>query len=104
MLAWAFGMQGDYRIALSDAQKAFAEDPSLSMAQLVLGRDLMETGDIRGALPHLEAVVTTEPQNLEAHIALAKAYSELGRRDDAGRERLLCLALSGHGTAADANM
>jgi tetratricopeptide (TPR) repeat protein len=104
MLAWAFGMQGDYRIALSDAQKAFAEDPSLSMAQLVLGRDLVETGDVKGALPHLEAVVKTDPQNLEAHIALAKAYSELGRRDDARRERLLCLALSGHGTAADANM
>ena len=104
MLAWAFGMQGDYEIALADAQKAFAEDPSLSMAQLVLGRDLVETGNVKGGLPHLETLVKTDPQNLEAHIALAKAYAELGRRDDARRERLLCLALSGHGTTADANM
>jgi tetratricopeptide (TPR) repeat protein len=103
MLAWAFGMQGDYQVALSEAQKALAEDPSLSIAQLVLGRDLMETGDVKGALPHLETVVKTEPRNPEAHIALAKAYSELGRRDDARRERLLCLALSSHGTDADAN-
>lgn len=104
MLAWGLGMQGEYAAALPQAQKAAAEDPSLSMAQLVLGRDMVETGDVAGGLPHLEGVLKTEPQNLEAHIALAKAYSELGRRDDARRERLLCLSLAGRGTSADANM
>lgn len=104
MLAWALGMQGDFAAALPNAEKSVEEDPSLPMAQLVLGRDLVETGDLNGGVAHLEAVIKTEPQNLEAHLALAKAYSKLGRKDDARRERLLCLALSGQGAATNANL
>ena len=104
MLAWALGMQGDYAAALPNAEKSVEEDPTLPMAQLTLGKDLVETGDMNGGLPHLEAVLKSEPQNLEAHLALAKAYSKLGRKDDARRERLLCLALAGQGTAANANL
>lgn len=104
MLAWALGLQGDYAAALPNAEKSVEEDPSLPMAQLTLGKDLIETGDMNGGLPHLEAVLKSEPQNLEAHLALAKAYSKLGRKDDARRERLLCLALAGQGTAANANL
>lgn len=104
MLAWAQSMQGDFATALPNAQKSVAEDPTIPMAQLVLGKDLVETGDMNAGLPHLVAVLKTEPQNLEAHLALAKAYSKLGRKDDARRERLLCLSLSGQGTAANANL
>ena len=68
------------------------------MGQLVYGRALVETGDIRAGLPHLEDVLRTEPANLsEAHLTLAKAYSKLGRSDDARRERLLCLSISQQG-------
>ncbi len=104
MLAWAYGLRGDYPASLPNAQKAAAEDPSLTMAQLVLGRAMVETGDVTAGLPHLEAVLASEPQNLEAHLALAKAYSKLGRADDARRERLQCLAISGQGVAPDATM
>lgn len=104
MLAWAYGLRGDYPASLPNAQKAVAEDPSLSMAQLVLGRALVETGDVTAGLPHLEAVLASDPQNLEAHLALAKAYSKLGRADDARRERLQCLAISGQGAAPNATM
>jgi tetratricopeptide (TPR) repeat protein len=98
MLAWAYGLRGDFGASLPNAQKAVAEDPSLPMGQLVLGRALVETGEMAAGLPHLEAVLSSEPQNLEAHLALAKAYSKLGRSQDARRERLECLALSGQGT------
>jgi tetratricopeptide (TPR) repeat protein len=98
MLAWAYGIQGNYAEALPIAQKAVAEDAALPMGQLVLGRALVETGDTAGGLPHLEKVLQLEPGNLEAHLTLAKAYSNLGRKDDARRERLLCLELSGGGT------
>jgi Tfp pilus assembly protein PilF len=74
------------------------------MAQLVLGRALVETGDVAAGLPHLQTVLASDPQNLEAHLALAKAYSKLGKTDDARRERLQCLAISGQGTAPDATM
>jgi tetratricopeptide (TPR) repeat protein len=104
MLAWALGMQGDFAAALPDAEKSVAEDPSLLMSQLVLGRDLLETGEVTDALPHLEAVTKMDPQNLEAHLALAKAWSLLGHKDDARRERLLCLNLAQKRAAPDANL
>lgn len=94
MCAWALEMQGDYKAALDDAAKAATEDPSLPMGQLVYGRALLETGDINGALPHLENVLRSEPDNLEAHLAIVKAYSKLGRSEDARRERLLSLSIS----------
>lgn len=104
MLAWAYGLREDFAASLPYAQKAAAEDPSLPMAQLVLGRALVETGDMKGGLPHLEAVLASDPSNLEAHLALAKAYSKLGLASDARRERLQCLAISGQGTAPNATM
>jgi tetratricopeptide (TPR) repeat protein len=104
MLAWCQGAQRDFKAALPNAEMSVKEDPSLLMGQLVLGRDLVETGDWNGSLPHLEVVLKAEPENLEAHLALAKAYSELGRKDDARRERMLCLALSNRGAVANANL
>jgi tetratricopeptide (TPR) repeat protein len=97
MCAWALELQGDYTAALEDAVKASTEAPSLSMSQLVYGRALVETGDISAGLPHLENVLRTEPANLEAHLTLAKAYSKLGRSEEARRERLLCLSISQQG-------
>jgi tetratricopeptide (TPR) repeat protein len=102
MLAWAYGIQGNYADALPLAQKAVEEEPSLAMGQLVLGRALVETGDTAGGLSHLEKVLQLEPGNLEAHLTLAKAYSKLGRKDDARRERLLCLELSSGGATPSA--
>ncbi len=103
MLAWTSEMRGEYAEALPDAQAAVEEDPALPMSQLVLGRALLETTGALPALPHLDQVVQAQPANLEAHMSLAKAYSKLGRKDDASRERLLCLKLSGEGEAANAN-
>ena len=106
MRAWASELQGEYAEALPDAEKAAAEDSSLPMGQLVYGRALVETGDVHGGLPHLERVLQLEPENLEAHMTLAKTYSKLGRSEDARRERQLCLAISdqssGRGVASNA--
>ena len=79
MLAWALGIQGDYAGALSPAEKAAIEAPSLPMAQLVLGRALVETGAPAQGLPHLKSALKVDGGNIEAHMAMAKAYSELGR-------------------------
>ncbi|HEY1742928.1 MAG TPA: tetratricopeptide repeat protein, partial [Granulicella sp.] len=99
MLAWTRGLQGDYAASLGDAAKAAAEDPALPMGQLVYGRALVETGDVTGGLPHLENVLRSEPGNLEAHLTLAKAYSKLGRSEEARQERLICLSISQQGAA-----
>jgi tetratricopeptide (TPR) repeat protein len=94
MLAWIPLLQNDGAEALPHAQKAVAEDPTLSSAHLVLGRALTETGDIKGGIEHLEKTRQLQPDNLEVHLALAKAYSKSGRKEDARRERFLCLEMT----------
>ena len=97
MLAWIPLTQSDGVTALPHARKAVAEDPALPSAQLVLGRALAETGDKDG-IQYLEKTVQLQPDNLEVHIALAKAYSKFGRKEDARRERLLCLEMTKNDT------
>jgi Tfp pilus assembly protein PilF len=99
MLAWIPLLQNDGLEALPYARKAVAEDPALPSAQLVLGRALSESGDTKGGIEHLEKTVQLQPDNLEVHLALAKAYSKSGRKEDARRERLLCLEITKNDTA-----
>ena len=99
MLAWIPLTQNDGVEALPYAQKAVEQDPSLPSAQLVLGRALTETGDAKDGVEHLERTAQLQPDNLEVHLALAKAYSKSGRKEDARRERLLCLEMTKNDTA-----
>ncbi len=93
MVAWDSLMRSDFRTALTYAEKAESEEPASPAAQLVLGRALVETGDLKNGTELLERGSKLEPDNLEIHFALAKAYSKSGRSDDARSERLLCLEL-----------
>jgi tetratricopeptide (TPR) repeat protein len=102
MTAWALLLRNAAAEALPYAQKAADEKPTVPSAQLVLGRSLMETGDLKGGLEHLEKALQLESNNLETHLALAKAYSKSGRKEEARRERILCLRLtSGNGTTIE---
>jgi tetratricopeptide (TPR) repeat protein len=94
MLAWIPLMQNHAAEALPYAQKAVAEDPKLPSAQLVIGRALSETGDPKDGIEHLEKTELLQPDDLEVHLALARAYSAAGRKEDARRERLLCLEMT----------
>jgi len=99
MLAWIPLLSNDGTEALPYAKKAVEADPSLPSAQLVLGRALTESGDPKDGVEHLEKTAQMQPDNLEVHIALAKAYSKLGQKDDARRERMLCLEMTKNDTA-----
>ncbi|MGP8093944.1 MAG: tetratricopeptide repeat protein [Candidatus Sulfotelmatobacter sp.] len=94
MTAWALLLRNHAGEALPYAQKAAQQESKLPSAQLVLGRSLLETGDLNGGMEHLEKALQLEPDNLETHLALAKAYSKSGRKEDARRERVLCLQLT----------
>ena len=94
MLAWCLLLQNDATDALPYAEKAAAEDPTSSVSEFVLGRALVDTGNLTQALPQLQNAAKAHPDDLEIHLALVKAYSESGRKDDARRERLLCLNLT----------
>ena len=102
MAAWALLLRNAPADALPYAEKATASEPALPSAQLVLGKSLLETGDLEHSLEHLEKALQLEPNNLETHLALAKAYSKSGRKEDARRERLLCLRMtSSNGTTTE---
>ena len=93
MVAWDALIRNEPSEALVYAQKAMAEEPTTPIAQLVLGRALLDTGDAKGGTELLEKELQHDPDNLETHIALAKAYSKTGRKEDARRERMRCLEL-----------
>lgn len=78
----------DYKAALPYAEKAVAAAPQSFAAHTVLGRVLTE-GDIdppRG-LNELETAKGLAPGSPQVRIALATAYTKLGRKEDAARER-----------------
>jgi tetratricopeptide (TPR) repeat protein len=103
MVAWDSLMHNDFSTAVAYAEKAGAEEPSLPAAQLVLGRALVETGDLKRGIELLQKELPVEPDNLEIHFALAKAYSKSGRKEDARRERLLCLQIERNQTTQQAS-
>jgi tetratricopeptide (TPR) repeat protein len=94
MIALAFVRHEDLRAALPYAKRAAEEGASVPMAQYIYGLVLAKTGDPQGAAPRLESAVKLDPANVEYHMALATAYSRIGRDADARKERLETLSLA----------
>ena len=96
-MAWALLMQNNAAAALPYARSAAAARPELAATELVLGRALSEVGELKEGIDNLEHALQQEPDNLEIHIALAKAYSRSGRTEEAHRERAVSLKLAPNG-------
>jgi tetratricopeptide (TPR) repeat protein len=94
LLAFSLVISGKYKEALPEAQKAYAAAHDMLMAQLALGRSLGETGDVEHGTEILKKVLEQDPDNLEAHMGLAALYARAGKREDAYRERMVCLKLA----------
>lgn len=94
MLAWSLLLQNRPDEALPYAKRIAQTQPERAGTQLILGRALLDTGNLSAGIEHLEHGLKLEPDNLELHIALAKAYSKSGRDQDARRERALCLKMA----------
>jgi tetratricopeptide (TPR) repeat protein len=103
MLAWSLLMERRADEALPYARRIAQEEPERAASQLILGRALLDTGNLASGIEHLERGLKLEPNNLEIHIALAKAYSKSGRDEDARRERRLCLQMTQNGATGFAN-
>ena len=93
LLAFTLMYVGRYKDALPVAERALASEPGMQIAQIALGRSLIETGDEQHGIEILNQVIERDPKNLEAHMGLAAAYSLDGRKEDALRERMVCLGL-----------
>jgi predicted Zn-dependent protease len=94
LLAYALMISEQYREALPEAERAYAAAPDMEMAQIALGRSLGETGELDRGVKMLEKVLEGDADNLEAHMGLAALYARAGRREDAHRERMVCLKLA----------
>lgn len=99
MLAWSLLLQNRPDEALPYAIRLAQIQPERAGTQLILGRALLDTGDLNAGIEHLEHGLKLESDNLELHIALAKAYSKSGRDQDARRERALCLQMTNDSAA-----
>lgn len=93
LLAWALLMEDQAAAALPEARTAASENATLPLAQIALGRALIDTGDPAAALPVLAAALRLDASSLEAHLELARAYGATGHGPEARRERLLCLQM-----------
>jgi len=73
--------------AVRELGEALALDAGHYRANLLLGRILFLQGRAPAALAHLEKAAASASASAEAHRFLADAYAQLGRAEDAQRER-----------------
>ncbi len=86
-LAFEYLKRAEHETALTWAEKAVQLAPKMYPGRNVLGRVLIELGQLERAVKELEEGVRLAPDSPEMHYALARAYTRAGRRQDAARER-----------------
>ena len=88
-MAFEYMKRDQFNDALPLAEKAVQLAPKLFAARNVLGRVLLELGQVERAIKELEEGVKLAPSSPEMHFALARAYTRAGRKQEAAREREL---------------
>jgi tetratricopeptide (TPR) repeat protein len=86
-IAFELLKRGEHAEALPYAESAVRIAPGLFAGHHALGRALLETGAVPGAVRELEEAVRLAPQSPEMRATLARAYVMAGRRDDAEKVR-----------------
>ena len=64
-------------------RQVLEKDPTNAYAHLVLGLGSIRSGQLDRAVEHFEAVLKTQPENLEAIFSLAEAYERKGDKVNA---------------------
>jgi tetratricopeptide (TPR) repeat protein len=88
-MAFEYVKRRDYDAALPLAEKSVALAPRMFPARNVLGRVLLELGQIERAIQQLEEGVRLAPESPDMHFALARAYQRAGRKEEADREHVI---------------
>jgi tetratricopeptide (TPR) repeat protein len=88
-MAFEYLKRDDYNTALPLAEKAVQLNPKMFPARNVLGRILLQLGQIDRAIKELEEGARLAPTSPEMHYALGRAYRRAGREEDAKRETAL---------------
>ena len=95
MLEVAYAETGRMPEAIKECERVLEVEPDHYGTNLLLGRLLTITGDATAALPRLKKAAALEPKAPEPHTFLAEAYTKLGRKTDAARERAAAKRLGG---------
>ena len=97
-LATAYARADRLTDAIPEYEKVIELRPNHYSAHLLLGRAQALSGNPAAALPNLVKAAELQPKSPEPHRFLADAYVQLGRQDDAKRERAAAqrLRASGH--------
>jgi len=88
-MAFEYLKRDELDTALPFAEKAVQLSPNMFPARNVLGRILLDLGQVERAIKELEEGARLAPSSPEMHFALARAYTRVGRKADATREREL---------------
>ena len=86
--------------ALALLRRALALKPDLSEAHCLIGQALERKRQFKAAVDELEQCIAANPQASAPHSILAEVYEQLGRAEDAARERELFRKLSAAEQAA----
>lgn len=86
-LGVALAQKAQYAEAAKHLHKAIELQPDSGWAHFEIGATLLKIGDFKTAAIHLEIATSRLPGFAQAHAALAQAYDQLSRPDDAKRER-----------------
>jgi tetratricopeptide (TPR) repeat protein len=86
-MAFEYMKRNEHETALPLAEQAAQLAPKLYPARNVLGRVLLELGQVDRAIKELEEGARLAPNVPEMQYALARAYTRAGRKQDAARAR-----------------
>ncbi len=86
-MAFEYLKRNEHETALPLAEKAAQHAPKMYPARNVLGRVLLELGQVDRAVKELEEGARLAPNVPEMHYALARAYTRAGRKQEAARAR-----------------
>ena len=86
-IAFEYIKRSEYAKGLPYAEEAVKLAPQLFAARNALGRILLGMGETGRAIQELETGVKLAPDSPDMHFALARAYAQVGRKQDAARAR-----------------
>jgi tetratricopeptide (TPR) repeat protein len=78
-----YRQHANYPAALRDFEKFSNITPKDNIAEFLIGRTLLESGQADQAVPHLENFLLHNPSHPAALLAFARTLSDLGRIDEA---------------------
>ncbi len=81
---------------IKECRKVIELLPDHFGSHLTLGEFLAKSGDLVAAVPELQKAAELRPNGPRPHAALAKVYDQMGRKEDAERERAKAESLAGN--------